>query len=126
AAAPRPSGRRAARRIRRKGRTAGRRGAAALPLRGSGGAAGQIPDDPPRQRMDAGVLRIVREPAPVPGAAAAPPPEAGDLLPSPFIDSDHPPIVARARAIARQEDDPLRRAEHILASPATSPTPGPT
>ena len=108
------------------GTIASPRGAAALTLLVSGGAAGQIPDDPPRQRMDAGVLRIVREPAPVPGAAAAPPPEAGDLLPSPFIESDDPAIVARARAIAGEEADPVRRAERILAWMETSMTPEPS
>jgi transglutaminase superfamily protein len=108
------------------GTIASPRGAAALTLLVSGGAAGQIPDDPPRQRMDAGVLRIVREPAPVPGASAAPPPEAGDLLPSPFIESDDPAIVARARAIAGAEADPVRRAERILAWIETSMTPEPS
>src|SRR5262245_54540274 len=108
------------------GTIASPRGTAELTLLVSGAAAQQIPDDPPRQRMDAGVLRIVREPAPVPGAAAAPPPEAGDLLPSPFIESDDPAIVARARAIAGQEDDPVRRAERILAWIETSMTPEPS
>ena len=108
------------------GTIASPRATAALTLLVSGPAARQVPDDPPRQRMDAGVLHIVREPAPVPGASAAPPPEAGDLLPSPFIESDDPAIVARARAIAGEEEDPVRRAERILAWIETSMTPEPS
>src|SRR5438046_787111 len=59
-----------------------------LTLRVSGPAATQIPDDPPRQRMEAGVLRIVREPAPVPDVLEEPPPDGRYVLPSPFIESD--------------------------------------
>src|SRR5207253_1751979 len=50
------------------GTIASPRTVAALTLRVSGPAAGSVPDDPPRQRMRAGVLRIAREPSPVPSA----------------------------------------------------------
>jgi len=97
-----------------------------LTLRVSGPAATQIPDDPPRQRMEAGVLRIVREPAPVPDVPGEPPPDGRYVLPSPFIESDDPAIVARARAIVDGEPDPVRRAERILGWVETSMTQEPS
>ena len=99
---------------------------AALTLLVSGPAAPQIPDDPPRQRMDAGLLRIVREPAPVPGIPGEPPPDPRYVLPSPFIESDDPALVARARAIVGEEQDPVRRAERILGWVETSMTQEPS
>src|SRR5207244_12253884 len=44
------------------------------------------------------------------------------LAPSPFIESDDPTIVARARAIVGDERDPVRRAERLLHWVATSLT----
>jgi hypothetical protein len=102
------------------------RRAPALTLRVSGPAAAQVPDDPPRQRMQGGTLRIVREPPPVAGVAAVPPPDGSYLLPSPFIESDDPAIVARARAIVAGEPDPVRRAERILGWLESHMTPEPS
>lgn len=87
---------------------------ATLALRVGGAAAGRIPDDPPRQRMQGDVLRIVREELP-----AAPPPDAPLparwIAPSPFVESDDPEIVARARAIAGDDGDPVARARRLLS-----------
>ena len=107
------------------GTIASPRTVAALTLRVSGPAAGSVPDDPPRQRMRAGVLRIEREPAPVPGSVS---PRGDDPYrkPSPFIESDDPAIVARARAIVGDEPDAVRRAERLLHWVATSMTKEPS
>jgi hypothetical protein len=85
-----------------------------LALRVRGDAVARIPDDPPRQRVRDGVLRIVREPLPAVAAAEAPLP-ARWIAPSPFIESDDPAIVAHAQAIAGDERDPVRRARRLLA-----------
>jgi transglutaminase-like putative cysteine protease len=98
----------------------------ALTLRVSGAAAAQIPDDPPRQRVQGGLLRIVREAPPVAGSTEVPAPDGAYLLPSPFIESDDPAIVTRARAIIGDERDPVRRAERILAWLEAHMTPEPS
>jgi hypothetical protein len=85
-----------------------------LTLRVRGDAAARIPDDPPRQRMRDGVLRIVREEIPVAPAPDAPLP-ARWIAPSPFIESDDPTLVSRARAIAGDAGDPVTRARRLLA-----------
>jgi hypothetical protein len=87
---------------------------AMLTLRVGGDAASRIPDDPPRQRMREGVLRIVREAPPAAPAPDAPLP-ARWIAPSPFIESDDPAIVSRARAIAGGDGDPVARARRLLA-----------
>ena len=109
-------------RIPLQGTIANPRTTTALTLRVSGPAMGSVPDDPPRQRMRAGVLRIVREAAPVPGSPQAGPAEDLYVAPSPFIESDDPTIVARARAIVGDERDPARGAERLLHWVATSLT----
>ena len=107
------------------GTIASPRTVAALTLRVSGPAAGSVPDDPPRQRMRAGVLRIEREPSPVPGSVS-PRGEDPYRKPSPFIESDDPGIVARARAIVGDDPDAVRRAERLLHWVATSMTKEPS
>src|SRR5213594_4218026 len=107
-------------RIPLRGTIANARETTALTLRVSGPALGSVPDDPPRQRMRAGRLRIVREAAPGPGSPPPGPAEELYVAPSPFIESDDPTIVARARAIVGDERDPVRRAERLLHWVATS------
>jgi len=109
-------------RIPLRGTIANARETTALTLRVSGPALGSVPDDPPRQRMRAGRLRIVREAAPGPGSPPPGPAEELYVAPSPFIESDDPTIVARARAIVGDERDPVRRAERLLHWVATSLT----
>jgi hypothetical protein len=86
---------------------------ARLTLRVRGEAAARIPDDPPRQRMRDGVLRIVREELPAAPAPDGPLP-ARWIAPSPFIESDDPDIVSRAREIAGPDGEPLVRARRLL------------
>jgi transglutaminase superfamily protein len=100
------------------------RSVAAVTLLVSGPAAASVPDDPPRQRMRAGVLRIEREPWPVPRATAAT--DDAYLRPSPFVESDDPAIVARARVIVGDEPDAVQRAERLLHWVATSMTKEPS
>jgi len=87
------------------------RGLRRLVVRVTGEAANRVPDAPPRQRVTGDVVRITRED---PGAVSAGP--ADDLdryrAPSPFVESDDPAIVARARAIvgaATTAHDKVRR-----------------
>jgi hypothetical protein len=87
---------------------------ATLTLRVRGAAASRIPDDPPRQRMHDGILRIVREALP-PAAVPAAPIPARWIAPSPFIESDDPAIVSHARTIAGTELDPVARARRLVA-----------
>jgi hypothetical protein len=90
---------------------------AALALRVSGEAADRIPDDPPRQRRTGDVLRVVREAAPEAGAADAAtddPAAAAFAAPGPFIESDDPAIVARARAIVGSEHESAAKARRII------------
>lgn len=108
------------------GTIASPRRSTALTLRVSGPAAGQVPNDPPRQRMQGTVLRIVQEAPPVAGAADVPPPDGAYLLPSPFIESDDPTVVSRARTIVGDERDPVHRAERILSWLETHMTPEPS
>jgi hypothetical protein len=92
-----------------------------LTLRVSGQAAATVPDDPPRQRRAADLLRISREALP---AEAAPlgsvPAGLGDGTPaaaleaSPFIESDDPAMRAEAQAIAGDATDPRIVARRLV------------
>jgi transglutaminase-like putative cysteine protease len=82
-----------------------------LVMRVTGEAADRVPDAPPRQRVAGDVVRITRE---NPARADAGPAEdlARYRSPSPFVESDDPAIVARARAIvgpATSAGDKVRR-----------------
>lgn len=86
----------------------------ALTLRVSGDMAERIPDDPPRQRRAGALVHVTREPVP----AAAPSGDGPDLAPyvrpGPFVESDDPEIVARAREIVAGERDPAARAGRLV------------
>lgn len=98
-----------------------------LVLRVTGEAATRIPQAPPRQRVAAGVLTVVREAAPEAGATRDVPDVVRPwLAASPFIESDHPSIVARARAVVGDERDPVRRATKLLGWVHAGMTPEPT
>jgi len=91
-----------------EGTIADPRGAAHVTLRVRGKAARTIPNDPPRQHVDADLLTIAREPFP---ADAVPlgrvPPDDGPaaLAPSPFVESDDPAIErAAAQAVGDATD----------------------
>ncbi len=98
------------------------REAESLTFRVTGPAADLVPDDPPRQRMRDGVLRIVRDTPP----GGGPRPDASYTAPSPFVESDDPAIVARARAIIGDETDPATRARRLLRWVRTSITQAPS
>ncbi len=70
-----------------------------LVMRVTGEAADRVPDAPPRQRVAGDIVRITRE---SPTRVDAGPADELDRYraPSPFVESDDPAIVARARAIA--------------------------
>lgn len=94
---------------------------ASLRLRMTGAALDRVPDDPPRQRVQADVLRISREAMPG-GLAPGMPPRGADAValasyidPSPFIESDDPAIVSLARAIVGGEQDPVVAARKLVA-----------
>jgi transglutaminase-like putative cysteine protease len=85
-----------------------------LVMRVTGEAADSVPDAPPRQRVTGDVVRITRE-APAPTA-----PSADDDLdryegPSPFIESDDPAIVNRAKWIVGTATTPHEKVRRILA-----------
>jgi transglutaminase-like putative cysteine protease len=63
--------------------------------------------------MHDGVLQVVREALPGTAAADAALP-ARWIAPSPFIESDDPAIVSRARTIAAGEADPVARARRLV------------
>lgn len=84
-----------------------------LALRVSGDAAARIPDDPPRQIMRDGVLRVVRERMPTRVASDAALP-ARWVGPSPFVESDDPAIIARAQAVVGDGADPLVSARRLV------------
>lgn len=91
----------------------GDRERATMTLRVSGEAATRIPDDPPRQIVRDGVVRVVRErlPTRVADDAALP---ARWVGPSPFIESDDPAVIARAQAIVGDGADPLVSAQRLV------------
>lgn len=93
------------------------RAAAHLGLRVTGHAAASIPDDPPRQRLAADLLRIVREdlPAAVPLPLDAPDDTRAYLVPSPLIESDDAAVVARARAIVGGAADAVTATRRLVA-----------
>ncbi|MCW5890067.1 MAG: transglutaminase domain-containing protein [bacterium] len=114
-------------RIPLRGTVAAPRERARLVLRVTGEAASRIPQAPPRQRMAAGVLTVVREPPPAEGAPADVPEVVRPwLAASPFIESDHPTIVARARSIVGEETDAVRQAARLVGWVHTRMTPEPT
>jgi hypothetical protein len=115
-------------RIPLRGTVSAPRERARLVLRVTGEAASRIPQSPPRQRVAAGVLTVVRETPPAPGRAPSDVPSdvRAWLAPSPFIESDHPTIAARARAIVGDEADPVRRAEALVRWVHERMTPEPT
>lgn len=84
-----------------------------LVLRLSGEAAARVPDAPPRQRVAGNVLRIVRETA-VPARSEAPDDLDAYRAPSPFVESDDPAIVARARAIVGTATSPADKVHRVL------------
>lgn len=86
----------------------------ALALRVSGEAADRIPDDPPRQQRTGNVLHVVREADPGAGATTDDAAAADFAAPSPFIESDDPAVVARARAIVASEPDAAAKARRII------------
>lgn len=91
-----------------------------LTLRTGGDARGRIPHDPPRQRVDGGLLRITREELPPALAPGLPPlgaddePLAGYTEPSPFVESDDPAIVSLARSIVGEEREPVAAARRLV------------
>jgi hypothetical protein len=101
-------------RIPLRGRIADPRNADRLTLRIGGAAAGQIPDDPPRQRRDADLLRITRE-DPAPTAASAAPAPGAYTRAAPFVESDDPALAAQARAIVAGAADPAAAARRPVA-----------
>jgi hypothetical protein len=93
------------------------RGLDRLVVRVAGEAAGRVPDAPPRQHVTGDVLRIVRE-DPAPASLAA---DDVDRYrrPSPFIESDDPAILTRARSIvgnATTAKDKVRRVLDWIAA----------
>jgi hypothetical protein len=104
------------------GRIEAPRTLARLTLRVSGPAAARVPDDPPRQRRTADLLRIDREAVPAEATAlGAVPAGLGDGAPaaalpaSPFIESDDPAVRAQARTIAGDATDPRIVARRLVA-----------
>jgi hypothetical protein len=84
-----------------------------LALRVTGAAADHVPDAPPRQRVTGDVVRITRETATPAGG------DSEDDLdryrkPSPFIESDDPGLVARARAIVGTATTARDKVQRIL------------
>jgi hypothetical protein len=104
--------------------TAGRiddpRELSSLTLRMKGSGRTHVPDDPPRQRVEADLLRITRESVPAALAPGLPPagadrdPIAGYADPSPFVESDDPAIVSLARSIVGDETEPVAVARKLL------------
>jgi len=96
-----------------------------LVMRVTGEAADRVPNAPPRQRVTGDVVQVTRE-----DPARMGPVPAEDLDryrgPSPFVESDDPAIVARARAIvgsATTAGDKVRRvldwvAENVAREPS--------
>ncbi len=83
------------------------RATARLQLRVSGAGTATIPNDPPRQRLAAELLRIVREelPVTVPLPLVAPDDARAHLAPSPLIESDDATIIATARRVVGDSTD---------------------
>lgn len=91
-----------------------------LTLRMAGGARERVPSDPPRQRVESGLLQITREPVPSDVATGMPPrgADAPSLAaytdPSPFVESDDPAIVSLAQSIVGDEQDPVVAARKLV------------
>jgi hypothetical protein len=91
------------------------RGATRLSLRVTGAARDHVLNDPPRQRTTDGRVDIAREDIPAGAAADDAPPAAGEYTaPAPFIESDDPAIVARARAIVGDTTDHAAAARRLV------------
>lgn len=99
------------------------RGAAHLVLRLRVAPAGGLPDDPPRQRVTGDVVEITREALPT----AAPFSVVHDDMASlrayttaaPFVESDDPTVVAKARTIVGAATDATSAARRLVAWVAT-------
>lgn len=85
-----------------------------LRLRVTGAAADRVPSAPPRQRVQDGVLEIVREPWP-PSARSAQLPDSRFREPEPFLESDDPLVVRLARAAVGEARDDAERAQRLVA-----------
>ena len=92
-----------------------------MTLRVRGKAATAIPNDPPRQRLAADLLRITREAVPAEAAPLGPIPAdvdggapAAALAASPFIESDDPALRQQARAIVGDTTDPRLIARRLV------------
>jgi transglutaminase superfamily protein len=102
-------------RIPLEGRIASPRSVRRLALRVQGMAADRIPDDPPRQRMADGVLRIEQEVVPAHAALSPSDPElASYLAPTPFIESDDAGVRATARSIVGKDTDARAVADRLV------------
>lgn len=85
-----------------------------LRLRLTGAAGDRVPSAPPRQRVRGGVLEIVREPwPPHPRVATVPDPRLRE--PEPFLESDDPLVVRRARAAVGDARDDVERTQRLVA-----------
>ena len=92
------------------------RAATRLALRVTGAARDLVPSDLPRQRMHDGLVDIRREELPAADTAADASPAAAEYTaPAPFIESDDPAIVARARAIVGNASDHAIAARRLVA-----------
>jgi transglutaminase-like putative cysteine protease len=96
-----------------EGAIADPRALAQLVVRVSGEAAHRVPDAPPRQRVTGDVVRITREDR-APGEADADAELDRYRGPSPFVESDDPAVVARARAIVGAATAPREKARRVL------------
>jgi hypothetical protein len=102
-----------------------------LRVRVSGAAASRIPDDPPRQRVAGSDLTVTREDDPaaaMPITTASPSVDPAYLSSAPFIESDDPALVARARTIVGDASDGSTAArrlvtwvhDHIVKAPSVT------
>jgi transglutaminase-like putative cysteine protease len=100
-----------------EGEVAEPRRAARLTLRVRGKAAHAIPNDPPRQRLAADLLAIVREPMPASAALGGVPSNGGAaaaLAASPFIESDDPAIRRTAADVVGDATDARVAARRLV------------
>jgi len=97
----------------------------------TGAAASQIPQDPPRQRLEGSTLTVTREDdaaTAIPIATVRRNVDPTYLAAAPFIESDDPMLVARARAIVGNATDARTAAlrlvtwvhDHIVKEPSVT------
>jgi len=89
-----------------------------LRLRVSGAAAAQVPPDPPRQRVEGSTVTVTREDEPAAALPIATVSQGVDpvyVAPAPFIESDDPMVLARARAIVGDAGDAVTAARRLVA-----------